>query len=46
MLYPDSVAEFVFDCIEAGLRDICPYAQNVREICNFDHANLTFLELV
>ena len=44
MLYPNSVAKCFFDCIDASLRSICPYAQDVREICNFDRAHLTFPE--
>jgi hypothetical protein len=41
MLYPDGGAEFFFDCIDASLRDIRPDAQDVGEICDFDHVHLT-----
>ena len=46
ILYPDGVAKFFFDCIDASLRDIRPYAQDVREICNFDHAHLALPDQV
>jgi phosphoenolpyruvate synthase/pyruvate phosphate dikinase len=42
-LHPDGVAKGVLDGIDASLRGICPYAQYVREIGNFDHAHLPFI---
>src|SRR5450631_2194305 len=42
-LNPNCVAKSCFDFIDASLRDICPDAQNVREIRNLDHAHLAFL---
>jgi hypothetical protein len=41
ILYPNGGAKFLFDCIDASLRDIRPDAQDVREICDFDHVHLT-----
>jgi hypothetical protein len=44
MLDPNGVAKFFFDGIYASLRGICPDAQDVREIGDFDHAHLAFPE--
>src|SRR5664280_1983291 len=42
MLYPNGIAEFFFDCTDASLRDVCPDAQDIREIGNLDRAHFTF----
>src|SRR5215470_11029246 len=43
MLYSYRVTKFILRCIDASLRDICPHAQYVRKIGNFDHAHGTRL---
>src|SRR5664279_340970 len=42
MFYPNGVAKLPFDCIQASLRGVCPDTQDIREICNPDHAHPVF----
>src|SRR5487761_455417 len=42
MLYPNGIAEFFSHCAHASLRDVCPDAQDIREICNLDYAHPAF----
>src|SRR5262249_27109410 len=43
MLYSYGVTKFILRRIDARLRDICPHAQYVRKIGNFDYAHGTLL---
>lgn len=43
MFDPHRSAKFLFDRLDARLRDIGPHAQNVGEVGNFDLAHRTFL---
>ena len=40
MFDPHRCAEFLFDRLDARLRDVGPHAQNVREVGNFDLTRL------
>ena len=37
---PNGVVKGASNCIKACLRCVCPDAQDVREICNLNHAHL------